>query len=49
MSELDIKFGNADNKSLALIPIKETFLARIVRKIYSLVVLKGDYDYISNK
>ena len=45
MSELDNKFNNNNNKSLALIPIKETLLARAIRKIYSLVVLKGDYDY----
>ena len=45
MSELDNKFNNDNNKSLALIPIKETLLARIVRKVYSLVILKGDYDY----
>jgi len=49
MSALDDKFNNATNKSLALIPIKETFIARIVRKVYSLVILKGDYDYINIK
>ena len=49
MSELDNKFNNTSSKSLALIPVKETLLARIVRKVYSLVVLKGDYDYISIK
>ena len=45
MSELDNKFNNANSKSLALIPVKEKLLSRIVRKIYSLVILKGDYDY----
>ena len=49
MSELDNKFNNANSKSLALIPIKETLFARTVRKIYSLVILKGDYDYTSIK
>lgn len=42
MCELDNKFNNS--KSLALIPIKENLLARIVRKIYSLVILKGTYE-----
>ena len=49
MSELDNKFNNAYSKSLALIPIKETLLSRMVRKIYSLVILKGDYDYTNIK
>ena len=46
MSQLDNKINNAHNKSLAIIPIKETFAARIIRKLYSLIVLDGDYDYI---
>ena len=50
MSELDNKFNTANsNKSLALIPIKETILTRAIRKIYSLVILKGDYDYTTIK
>lgn len=48
MCELDNKFNANNSKSLALIPIKETFLSRIVRKIYSLVILKDGYDYEKN-
>lgn len=47
MAKLDNKFNNANSKALALIPIKENLLARTVRKLYSLVILKGDYDYIN--
>lgn len=49
MSELDNKFNSSNTKSLALIPIKETLLARAIRKIYSLVILKGDYNYTTIK
>lgn len=49
MSELDHKFNHITNKPLALIPIKETLFSRAIRKIYSLVILKGDYDYTTIK
>ena len=48
MAALEEKYNNVQNTPMALIPIKDTLLSRIVRKIRTLVGLNGNYNYNYN-
>ena len=45
MAALEEKYNNVPNTPMALIPIKDTLLSRIVRKIRTLVGLNRNYNY----
>lgn len=48
MAELEKRYENVPNTSLALIPSKDTLLSRIVRKIRALIGLNSNYSYNYN-
>ncbi len=48
MAALEEKYNNVPNKPMALVPIKDTLFARVVRKIRTLVGLNKNYGYNYN-
>ena len=48
MAALEEKYNNVPNTPMALIPIKDTLLSRIVRKIRTLVGINNNYGYNYN-
>ena len=48
MAALEDKYENVPNKPLALVPIKDTLFAKIVRKIRTLININKNYGYNYN-
>ena len=48
MAALEERYQNVPNKPMALIPIKDTLFARVVRKIRTLVGINKNYGYNYN-
>ena len=48
MAALEEKYNNVPNKPMALVPVKDTLLARAIRKIRTLIGLNKNYGYNYN-
>ena len=48
MATLEERYQNVPNKPMALVPIKDTLFARVVRKIRTLVGINKNYGYNYN-